>query len=236
MSVVVLHASRCWLIDLARQVDPSWKLEGFDISDLQYPVKEYLPENVSLGILDIFGDIPEDLVGKFDIVHIRAFVLVVKCGNPGPLIENLNKLLKPGGYLQWDEWDGATIKVHTPTSRVDKGATEFIFSQWRIMVKDAPFNLDFTYQSHLADHLRKHQFDVLDSFRKPVRNDDRKAWTDDWMMALDEAGSNVLARHGARSLLGTAGQFQEMFDRALAETQKGVSIEVEMIGAVGRKY
>jgi len=74
-------------------MDPSWKLDGFDISDLQFPVKEYLPENVSLGTLDIFDDIPEDLINKFDIVHIRAFALIIKFGNPGPLLKNLLKLL-----------------------------------------------------------------------------------------------------------------------------------------------
>lgn len=78
-------------------MDASWKLEGFDFSDLQFPVKEYLPENVSLQTLDIFDYIPKDLIGKFGIVHIRAFALVIKFGNPGPLLENLLKLLSKSG-------------------------------------------------------------------------------------------------------------------------------------------
>lgn len=48
---------------------------------------------MSLGILDAFDDLPQDMVARFDVVHIRAFAAVIKGGNPGPLVENLIKLL-----------------------------------------------------------------------------------------------------------------------------------------------
>ena len=54
-------------------------------------------------------------------------------------------------------------------------------------------------------------------------------------MALEEGGSNILAQHGSGTLFGTPENFRAMFERAVAETQKGVSIEIEMIGVVGRK-
>ena len=83
----------CWLLDLATEVPSSWALQGFDISALQFPASQYLPNNLSLGILDAFGDVPEELNAKFDIVHIRAFGLIVKGDDPGPLIKNLLKML-----------------------------------------------------------------------------------------------------------------------------------------------
>ena len=91
--------SSCWLLELAREVPTSWKLEGFDISALQYPATEYLPSNVSLGTLDAFGTIPENLVGRFDVVHIRAFTVVVKGGNPGTLLDNVTALLSTPLFL-----------------------------------------------------------------------------------------------------------------------------------------
>ena len=41
----------------------------------------------------MFSEVPEDLVEKFDVVHIRLVLLVIKDGNPVPLIQNLLKLL-----------------------------------------------------------------------------------------------------------------------------------------------
>ena len=43
--------------------------------------------------MDVFGEIPENLVEKFDVVHIRTFCIVVKNGNPVPLLKNMIELL-----------------------------------------------------------------------------------------------------------------------------------------------
>ena len=83
----------CWLIDVAQEVPRTFRLDGFDISASQFPAAELLPENMTLKTMDIFADIPEDLVGKYDIVHVRAFALVVRDGDPGPILENLIKML-----------------------------------------------------------------------------------------------------------------------------------------------
>lgn len=48
---------------------------------------------MKLEILDAFGTLPEHLKGKFDVVHIRAFTIVVKGGHPGSLLDNLIAML-----------------------------------------------------------------------------------------------------------------------------------------------
>ena len=48
---------------------------------------------MSLGFPDAFDDMPEDMNAKFDIFHIRTFTVVVKGGDPGPLIKTLLKML-----------------------------------------------------------------------------------------------------------------------------------------------
>ncbi|KAK3291709.1 S-adenosyl-L-methionine-dependent methyltransferase [Chaetomium fimeti] len=103
-----------WLIDTARQL-PEAQLDGLDYNLLQSPPQKWLPPNVQMRHWNIFDDIPDDLVGKYDLVHTRLLVLVVESKNPRAIIRNLRKLLKPGGYLQWDELD----TVHMTVKKLD---------------------------------------------------------------------------------------------------------------------
>lgn len=58
---------------------------------------------VHLRIWNVFDDVPDDMLGVYDVVHVRLLVLVVENSNPRPIVRNLRKMLKPGGYLQWDD-------------------------------------------------------------------------------------------------------------------------------------
>lgn len=69
------------------------KLDGFDITDAQFPPKEWLPANVTLDTLNILGPIPEHLMGKYDVVNIRYFALVVKNNSTLGLLKNLISML-----------------------------------------------------------------------------------------------------------------------------------------------
>lgn len=99
----VASGTGAWLLEFARD-HPNVQCDGFDISLAQCPPKEWLPLNVDFWAWNMFGEAPEDLIGKYDVVHIRLVVCVVD-KDPVPLIKNLAKLLKPHGYLQWDEID-----------------------------------------------------------------------------------------------------------------------------------
>jgi len=57
-------------------------LDAFDITTDLIPHAKWRPENVSFQKLDIFKPIPEELKGKYDVVHIRFFLPVV--GKTGP--------------------------------------------------------------------------------------------------------------------------------------------------------
>ena len=84
---------RHWLLDVADNLPGNWMLHGLDIVSDSFPAKEYLPVNVFLSIRDVFEELPEHLVEKFDVVHIRAFGLVVKGGDPNHLCANLIRML-----------------------------------------------------------------------------------------------------------------------------------------------
>ena len=48
----------------------------------------------------MFTEPPAELVGQYDIVHIRHVTLVVKDNNPLPIIQNMRKLLSTALLLR----------------------------------------------------------------------------------------------------------------------------------------
>jgi hypothetical protein len=107
-------------LDLADQLPQTVQLDGYDISDSQYPSQGALASNMSLGVLDSFGDVPPHLTGKYDVVHLRFWCCVVKGNDPSLLIRHAMNLLsknpfvsriwlvayvsiEPGGYIQWED-------------------------------------------------------------------------------------------------------------------------------------
>ena len=86
------HQLRIWLLDLAREF-PSARLDGYDISNAQFPPTAWIPANTTLACLDILKPIPEILQGKYDVVHVGLVVLVVEKDDPLPLLDNILALL-----------------------------------------------------------------------------------------------------------------------------------------------
>ena len=106
-----------WPLDIARTF-PTAQIDGFDISLQQSPPPEWLPKNVTVREWDIFSDLPPDLQGVYDIVHIRLLLLVVRNNDPRPALRNAMQMLKAGGWIQWDELDPfAAYTVSTQPSR-----------------------------------------------------------------------------------------------------------------------
>lgn len=98
----VATGTAIWLAEVAHELLNA-KVDGFDIDLTHAPPKEWLPSNTQLKHWNIFDDPPDELLGKYDIVHVRLLMLVVENSDPRPIIRNLVKILKPSGYLQWDE-------------------------------------------------------------------------------------------------------------------------------------
>ena len=88
----MLSCSSIWLVDVNRQL-PSVHLDGFDNSIDQFPSKGWLPDNISLNRLDVLKPIPEELKGKYDLVHVRLFLAVVQDDDPTPILRNLMDML-----------------------------------------------------------------------------------------------------------------------------------------------
>jgi len=94
-----------WLRSVASQL-PQAQLDGYDLSLAQCPPTQRLPDNIALREWDLFAEpLAEEMLGAYDVVHIRLIFTIVANDDPGVVIRNLVKLLKPGGWLQWDELD-----------------------------------------------------------------------------------------------------------------------------------
>ena len=70
------------------------QLDGYDLSANCFGAKEWLPKNMKLmGGFDAMKMLDEELKGQYDIVHVRAFVSIIKNNNAKPFIETLFGLL-----------------------------------------------------------------------------------------------------------------------------------------------
>ncbi|TGO25835.1 hypothetical protein BPAE_0071g00060 [Botrytis paeoniae] len=214
-----------WLLELSQKVSPNVQLHGFGISNELFPAKKYLPSNMKLEILDAFQTLPEHLKGKFDVVHIRAFTIVVKGGHPGVLLDNLIAMLKPGGYLQWDEMDSAPFSAHSPNEGTPKVNMELVIDKFQDMCKK--IDLDFEWISDLAEICNQQGLKVVDSFRLPCNDILRQMTTDNYLMGLEDLGYVVSER-----ALGERTAYRQAFNKAVLEMRKGVSISMDMIVVV----
>ncbi|KAI9706641.1 MAG: hypothetical protein M1836_003650 [Candelina mexicana] len=120
-----------WLVALSEQISEH-QYVGFDISLAQAPDKTRLPDNIRMVRWDIFQPPPMDFVGSFDVVHIRHMHLVIKNDNVMPVVENLRALLKPNGYLQWDEVDPEANYIARTDAATSTPALDHLFNKFKI--------------------------------------------------------------------------------------------------------
>ncbi|OGE46704.1 hypothetical protein PENARI_c118G09639 [Penicillium arizonense] len=76
--------------------------QGFDISDAQFP---YFSENTRFEIHDILLPFPSNHINRYDLINMRLLVGAIKESDFAVAIQNLITMLKPGGYLQWTEFE-----------------------------------------------------------------------------------------------------------------------------------
>jgi hypothetical protein len=87
------HRHSIWLLEAAEDYPNAEALEGLDIALHQAPPEHLLPDNVRFKYLDLQDELPEEFVGRYDLVHARFLLGLVKNNDPTPILKNLLKLL-----------------------------------------------------------------------------------------------------------------------------------------------
>lgn len=82
-----------WLLEAAEDYPNAEALEGLDIALHQAPPQHLLPDNVRFKYLDLQEELPSEFVGRYDLVHARFLLGLVKNNDPVPILKNLLKLL-----------------------------------------------------------------------------------------------------------------------------------------------
>jgi ubiquinone/menaquinone biosynthesis C-methylase UbiE len=106
-----------WLKEMAKLFSHA-QCDGFDISGALFPsATELSADNLGDRMQFHMGNIADtegvssEFEGVFDIVNIR-FIHVNLLGKQwDQAVKNLVSMLKPGGYVQWADWDVRTFRI-----------------------------------------------------------------------------------------------------------------------------
>jgi hypothetical protein len=105
----LLTRPRIWLDEFARELttstsaSPPFEFTGFDISAAQFPAKAQ--PGFNFVVHDMTTPFAEQYLGHYDVVHVRLVFLAIPKDQIASVVQNLVALLKPGGYLAWDEFE-----------------------------------------------------------------------------------------------------------------------------------
>lgn len=232
---------RAWVLEVANHFKAGRvDLLGLDITSSNFPNAAWLPNNVRFGVWDAYGELPKEHEKVFDIVHLRTLYSTVQGNKVDPLLANCLKMLKPGGYLQWDESDASTLACYTPDASVKAEACKQI-----IAVQDFSARM-FTQMTpdwlhKLSSTLQERGCEVVahDEFEPDKRL--ARAWTDNMLLVwrsmialVPEQETPLPPGMGLPEKLSRA-RFAALFKEAIEETQKGVMIGMKYHVYVAKK-
>ncbi|KAI9037495.1 UMTA methyltransferase family protein [Aspergillus affinis] len=219
----VATGTALWPIHVAREV-PSARIDGIDIDMTQAPQPPWLPANVRLRSWNLFSPVPPDLRGKYDLVHVRLLVLVLSGVDPLPAIRNLLALVKPGGYLQWDELDC----MHMNLRKIDESLMAPALEEIRTTLYA---NGRHNWALDLPRMLRYCGFEdpQIEYYGEPPEL--ARAFNDLTLMTMEEFAGKV----AQMSRVGPARRFYEVVQRAYGESVQGVALSIPRLVVVARK-
>jgi hypothetical protein len=178
---------RAWLLEMAARF-PQADLVGFDSTTSNYPHNTFLPPNVKLVQWNAFSELPREHVGIYDIVHLRTLGSAIVDNQVDPLLSNALKMLKPGGYLQWDENDPGRLACHAGDQSITTEHTESMVRMQAVMLRGHSKILqDWLYG--LPETLRERGCEVLANDVTDAKPELARATTDNYLLVWQGMGS-----------------------------------------------
>ncbi|MCJ1382989.1 hypothetical protein MMC17_006102 [Xylographa soralifera] len=107
-----------WINEVAQLLNSNSRTSnciGFDVSAEQFSPAVTRAAGVELEVHDVLEPFAEKFRGKFDLVNVRYLAYGMLEKSLLSVIKNLSELLRPGGYLQWQEVDIIDCWTHPST-------------------------------------------------------------------------------------------------------------------------
>ncbi|KAJ8123667.1 hypothetical protein ONZ43_g436 [Nemania bipapillata] len=137
-----------WAVSVAEEL-PNAQIRGFDIDASKFA--KNLPSNVQLQYGNVFEPFPSELLGKFDLVHARFLVSLLKKEDWVPVARNFMTLLRPGGWILWEDSGPFEFRVLPITP----GWTKYAKLSWSFCNANG---MDLRMPATLASHLEEAGF------------------------------------------------------------------------------
>ncbi|KAJ6130526.1 hypothetical protein N7512_003306 [Penicillium capsulatum] len=213
----------------------SAQLDGFDINPVNFPDAAYLPASVSLQQLDVLAKpLPAHLIGVYDVVHIRAFVSVISASVLPTVLSIAWDLLKPGGFLQWEETRADRFIVESTSPQVSKLACESIVKVLQGGLQAKGIQNDWV--DVLDTYINQFGFQDGRLLVQEKREQDYKGWTEDYLMVWEEVATFFPPKSQAPNAPLSREAWVDLFEKGVKETEQGVVVhQGRVITAVGQK-
>lgn len=161
-----------WLVDVAKSLPPTARLDGFDYNSSKFWPTAALPPNVQLQEANALKPFPAELHGQYDLVHVRLMFLALKTSDWAVVAANLRTLLRPGGYLLWEELDAVNWKGYpasTQTARILAKLTCF-YTEQSAGGTQYPIGLDRLLNAEGYNDARQEVFKMYDNGENTTLN------------------------------------------------------------------
>lgn len=212
-----------WLLDVSRSVSEA-TLDGFDIDLSNTPPTQWLPKGLTLHNWSVFDPVTDNLVGKYDVVHLRLLILVVENSDPVPVIRNVARLLKPGGYIQWDDLNYPDTHVAKADSTRETPAfdrlRQFVYSSGR-----------HDWVMDLASILEQNGFTGAQLYHFGDRSDLITANGEQHLATMEEFAKSL----DKKSMAEDAANIRKLLQDVEDEARHGAALSMPRIVAVAQK-
>ena len=231
------------MIDVAREFPQASLIQGFDITASNFPAAAQIASSpLNFDIWDAFSPVPDAFVGVFDVVHVRTLYSAIISNSVELVLGNVLKMLKPGGYVQWDEQDASTLQCTVPAdSDLAAPSTKAMVEFFGITAEMGKLSPKWLHE--LPKKLEAEECEVLVEEHVAANPLLHRAWCDNmltvwWSVAprIPEHGFPLPAPAG--SGLPSAMDrktYLELWEESVEECRQGAFISMEQVVIVARK-
>ncbi|GKZ29531.1 hypothetical protein AbraIFM66950_005368 [Aspergillus brasiliensis] len=220
----VATGTAIWLIDVANELPGATTLDGLDVTLDMAPPAEWLPPNITLRQWNIYEDLPEELEGKFDLVHLRLLLPVIQNGDPSSVIQKIVRMLKPGGWIQWDDLNIREVKIFKARPELKTEALEYLSRFWNTGERQEWIGR--LPQSFEQEGLERAEISRYENLKQYLKAD-----CEGYIVTCEET-ARTLARKGK---VEEAKELSQIVHQASLEAAAGAAVVATRVVCIGQK-